>query len=66
MLSQDAQNLANSLKELQHKTEQLYSVLGCIQVNLQCLSDSLKTLEQTTLVQRTPEYPVYKDYSKTA
>lgn len=66
MLSQDAQNLANSLKELQHKTEQLHSVLGCIQVNLQCLSDSLKTLEQTTLVQRTPESPVYKDYSKTA
>lgn len=66
MLSQDAQNLTNSIRDLQHKAEQLSHVLDCVKVNLQCLTDSLKTLEQTTLVQRTPEHPIYEDFPETA
>ena len=66
MLSQDAQNLTNSIRDLQHKAEQITHVMECVRVNLQCQTDSLKTLEQTTFIQRTPEHPVYEDFQETA
>lgn len=48
MISQDAQNLTNSIREMENKATKMAHILNCIAINMQCLTDSLKCLEQNT------------------
>lgn len=66
MLSQDAKNLTNSIRDLQHKAEQMAHVLDCIKINLQSLADSLTVLERNTIVSQPSERPSYEDYQNIA
>lgn len=50
MLSQDAQNLAKSIKEIEAKATQMAHVLNCIASNLRSLSESLAYIENHALV----------------
>lgn len=66
MLSQDAQNLAKSIKEIEAKAIQMAHVLNCIAVNLRSLSESLSYIENNAIVHQPTERPFYEDIKETA
>ena len=66
MLSQDAQNLAKSIKEIENKATLMAHVLNCIASNLRSLGESLAYIENHALANQPSERPVYEDIKETA
>lgn len=66
MLSQDAKNLENCIKDLHNRLTQITCVLGAISVNMQCLAESLQNIEAHRIVHQPSERPSNEDYQNIA